>query len=264
LPHRKHPCAHPGCTTFVTRPEYQWCVAHYPRNLERGKKIAAALKGRTISDEARRKLSAACRARFNSGSTNRLCEYCKKPFTVDKPCRKQRFCCKACGYANRKGEGAFNFAADMPRIICRVCGKEFRTAARSMASKRFTCSHTCKNVWQRTHQKTRRTDIERITERALIARGWHYEPQVGLCGIVTADFYLPTYRAVIFCDGDYWHNLPDHQERDRRQDATLKASGYTVYRFWGREIKADINACLDWVAYRQGNQHFRQLPLISA
>lgn len=79
---------------------------------------------------------------------------------------------------------------------------------------------------------------------ALAAHDIAYDEQVGLCNVATVDFYLPTTRTVIFCDGDYWHNLPDHVERDQRQTAILEAAGYRVFRFWGSEILADVDACV--------------------
>ena len=48
-------------------------------------------------------------------------------------------------------------------------------------------------------------------------------------------------------DGDYWHgdNFPKQQQRDIENDAKLKNKGWTILRFSGSEIQANISACID-------------------
>lgn len=243
MPSPKHPCAYPSCATLVARKEAMHCRKHAVKTPEHVAKIAARLRGRTISAETRERLSRARIERFGNGPKERACEKCGEPFTC-KPSSKRRFCSRTCGYANRQGESAPNWRDDMPTIECRVCGKPFRLSARTTREKRFACSHTCKNIWQLTHQPNKATNIERIMESALQARGMTYGTQVPLCAVTVADFYLPDSRTAIFCDGDYWHSLPEHIDRDGRQTATLEAAGYTVHRFLGSAILADVDACL--------------------
>jgi very-short-patch-repair endonuclease len=52
-----------------------------------------------------------------------------------------------------------------------------------------------------------------------------------------ADFYVPSRRLVIECDGTYWHNLPGIREKDMRRDAWLRSNGYEVLRLSDVEIK---------------------------
>lgn len=82
---------------------------------------------------------------------------------------------------------------------------------------------------------------------ALADAGLVFQEQVSLCHVTIADFYDPTHQIAIFCDGDYWHNLPEHIERDKRQTETLRAAGITVLRFWGKEIKSNIGGCLNQI-----------------
>jgi very-short-patch-repair endonuclease len=49
---------------------------------------------------------------------------------------------------------------------------------------------------------------------------------------------------VVFCDGDYWHNLPNYKDRDKRQNKELKKLGYKVCRLWEHEIINEPNKCL--------------------
>lgn len=241
MPPKPHPCAHPGCTAMLPRKESIHCHKHHIKTPEHVAKITAANRGRKISTETRRKISI---ARSGPGSMLRACEYCKKPFRATKPSSKVRFCSRTCGYANRQSERAVNWRSDMPTTTCRICGKVFRLPAATINGKRFACSYTCKNVWQKTHQPNKATNIERIMEAAIKARGWRYAPQYGLCHVAVADFYLLDTCTAIFCDGDYWHGLPGKAERDQRQTAILTDAGYTVHRFSGSAIVADVDACL--------------------
>lgn len=246
MPSPKHPCAEPNCSALVARKEAAYCRRHAAlhRSPEHIAKITARNRGRKQTIEARRHVSEARIRRFGYDTSPRACGYCGKTFTPSKPSSTVRFCSPACGYANRSGERAPGWRADMPLTECRVCGKMFRLPAASLIDKRFTCSYQCKNIWQKTHQARRATNIERAMAAALASRGMTYQEQVGLCNVATVDFYLPATRTVVFCDGDYWHSLPDHVERDQRQTVILEAAGYRVFRFLGSEILADVAACV--------------------
>lgn len=246
MPHKPHKCAFDGCTNMVARKEALHCRKHAIKTPEHVAKIAAANRGKKLSEETRRKISI---ARSTDRPMNRVCEHCKRPFTVEKPSQKHRFCSRSCGYAHRRGENAKGWRSDMPHTTCRVCGKEFRLPAKTTQGKRFCCSYTCKNVWQKTHQPNKATNIERIMEAAIKARGWRYVSQYGLCNIAVADFYLLDTCTAIFCDGDYWHSLPGKAERDQRQTEVLQTNGYTVFRFLGSAIMADVDACLDAIEH---------------
>ncbi len=90
-----------------------------------------------------------------------------------------------------------------------------------------------------------------------------------------ADVVFPSERVAVFLDGCFWHGCPDHgsspaangewwrrklqgnQDRDRRNDATLRAAGWQVVRVWEHEAPATaverIRAVLD---DRRGVCHF--------
>ena len=75
------------------------------------------------------------------------------------------------------------------------------------------------------------------------------------------DIVFPGRRVVVFCDGDFWHGrdwsarqeklragtnaeywlakIGQNIERDRRQEALLRESGWVVLRFWESEILRD-------------------------
>jgi DNA mismatch endonuclease (patch repair protein) len=84
------------------------------------------------------------------------------------------------------------------------------------------------------------------------------------------DFYLPEGNIALFVDGGIWHADPrlykaddtlffkfktskkewkivtakDVWEKDRLHDDYLKSKGYNVIRFWEREIKSEIDKCI--------------------
>lgn len=89
------------------------------------------------------------------------------------------------------------------------------------------------------------TSIERLVENELIKRNINYQKQVPLCRIAIVDFYLPEYRIVIQCDGDYWHSPSVNKGKDKKQDAILTFNGFNVYRFWEHEINECLEKCFD-------------------
>jgi len=92
------------------------------------------------------------------------------------------------------------------------------------------------------------TAIERAMAEALTANGIPFDAEVRIDtpwgSMFLCDFVVRGAMIVIECDGDYWHSLPNTQRRDRRKNAYLRHVGYTVLRFWERDIKADLPGCI--------------------
>ena len=57
------------------------------------------------------------------------------------------------------------------------------------------------------------------------------------------DIYIEP-RICVFCDGDYWHNYPKGNKRDKIVNIKLKKQGYKVLRFWEHEIKNSVYECV--------------------
>lgn len=114
--------------------------------------------------------------------------------------------------------------------------------------------------------KTKNTSIEIKLRKALWHSGVRYRVNYKrLPG--TPDIAITKYRIAIFCDGelfhgkgfeagkmrfdtnkDYWEaKIKRNIERDRRVDAELQKLGWTVLRFWGKEITSDIDRCVESV-----------------
>lgn len=61
------------------------------------------------------------------------------------------------------------------------------------------------------------------------------------------DFYIPKYKLVIECNGDYWHNLPNRMERDEKLKEFVESTGREIIFIWEHEIKDDWFNILDYI-----------------
>nr|WP_092475075.1 very short patch repair endonuclease [Desulfotruncus arcticus] len=72
-------------------------------------------------------------------------------------------------------------------------------------------------------------------------------------------------KVAIFCDSEFWHGydwnnrkndfksnkdfwihkIERNMERDAEVTAKLQSDGWTVLRFWGKEIKRNVSVCAD-------------------
>jgi len=79
------------------------------------------------------------------------------------------------------------------------------------------------------------------------------------------DVSIQKYKLAIFIDGEFWHgynwderklNIKSNRDfwipkiernlqRDREVNRELMDMGYTVFRFWEKEIKNDLNKCIN-------------------
>ena len=113
--------------------------------------------------------------------------------------------------------------------------------------------------------RSKDTQIELILRKELWKRGYRYRKNYKkLPG--KPDIALTKYKIAIFCDGEFFHgkdwevrkpkvltgNNPDYwipkiernMERDNENDKAILAEGWTVIRFWGRDIKKDPDECI--------------------
>jgi DNA mismatch endonuclease Vsr len=108
--------------------------------------------------------------------------------------------------------------------------------------------------------------IEVALAKALWARGHRYRKNLKT---VTGkpDICFKGRKVAVFVDGEFWHGKDwaqrkaDHKsnvefwhqkiernmERDREVNAALKAAGWTVLRFWGKEVKTDLDRCVQLI-----------------
>lgn len=114
--------------------------------------------------------------------------------------------------------------------------------------------------------KCSNTSIEILLRKELWRRGLRYRTD---CRDVFGrpDILFPKKKIAVFCDSEFWHGyewenrkekigtnreywipkIERNIERDREVNSVLESQGYTVIRFWGKEIKKDIDKCADIV-----------------
>jgi len=115
------------------------------------------------------------------------------------------------------------------------------------------------------HIRSKDTAIELKLRKALWEKGYRYRKNYkDLPG--KPDIVLTKYKIVIFCDGEFFHGkdwevlkpklensnngefwikkISRNIERDNEVDKELLFLGWTVIRFWGDEIKKDIDGCV--------------------
>ncbi len=118
------------------------------------------------------------------------------------------------------------------------------------------------------HIRSKDTQIEITLRKALWHKGYRYRKNDKKL-IGKPDIVLPRYRIAIFCDSEYFHgkDWPELEkrilkgsnssywygkikriiERDQEVTAVLRSEGWTVLRFWGNDIKKNLDACVQAV-----------------
>jgi len=252
MPSPKHKCAQSDCDKMIAAKSTH-CRNHVPRTLEWINKQASSQTGRTLSQATRQKISKA-----HAGKVETICQWCGNAFLI-KPCRLEdghgKYCSNKCNYAARAGENSRYWNGGKTQLTCAQCGIVFDGYECSHKGKLIFCSFSCKGIYQKSRQTTTNTNIEQVMRKSLTEARFTFQEQVALHNTSVADFFLPQDNIAIFCDGDYWHSLPERQKRDKRQTGVLQAHGVKVLRFWERDILSNIGHCLSII------QQARQSPL---
>jgi len=114
--------------------------------------------------------------------------------------------------------------------------------------------------------KNKGSQIEDTLAKALYARGLRYRRNTTKI-FGKPDFAFIGPKLAVFCDSEFWHGkdfdastfantanksfwnnkIRTNIERDKTVNATLEAQGWTVVRFWGKEIMADPEKCAERV-----------------
>ena len=113
--------------------------------------------------------------------------------------------------------------------------------------------------------KNKDTGIEVKLRKALWKKGYRYQKNYKkLPG--KPDIVLPKYKLVVFCDSEFFHGkdweelheqlkrgnnaefwikkISQNRVRDEEINKQLKFMGWTVIRFWGKDIKKDVEQCV--------------------
>ena len=111
--------------------------------------------------------------------------------------------------------------------------------------------------------KAKDTSIEIALRKSLWQLGIRYRKNYAkLPG--APDIAITKYQIAIFCDGEFWHGkdwetkkpkiqsnreywiakIERNMMRDTEADRQLQSMGWTVLRFWGKDIMKDMAACI--------------------
>ena len=125
-------------------------------------------------------------------------------------------------------------------------------------------SATVSNNMRKIHSKD--TSIELLLRKALWHKGYRYRKNYkALPG--SPDIVLTKYKIAIFCDGEFFHGkdwevlkpklengnnseywiakISRNRERDEEVNKQLLFMGWTVIRFWGKDIKKNPEECVE-------------------
>jgi very-short-patch-repair endonuclease len=176
----------------------------------------------------------------------RQCLYCGKPFTTT--VGRQKYCFN-CGGIYRAGR------LKTETSVCQFCGVEFRHTPRSSG---IYCSPKCGGMdIMANRMPYKETSIEKIIKEKLIENNISFKQQEPIETISVVDFYLPTYKTVIYCDGDYWHSSEGTRAKDDLQSEALTQHGYKVFRFNEEGIKNTPDKLVGYVKDYILNYNYR-------
>ena len=122
--------------------------------------------------------------------------------------------------------------------------------------------------------RSKDTKIELLLRKELWRRGLRYRKNCrDLPG--TPDIVFGPAKVAVFCDSEFWHGfdwenrkdqiksnrdfwitkIERNIQRDEEINKKLANLGYTVIRFWGKEININVIACADRVEYYLGKNN---------
>jgi len=110
--------------------------------------------------------------------------------------------------------------------------------------------------------KNKDSKIEILLRKALWKRGYRYRTNNRKI-FGKPDISISKYKIAIFCDSEFWHGndweikkfeiksnrdfwwnkIKKNISRDKEVNQKLKEDGWKVIRFWGEEIKNNLDIC---------------------
>ena len=114
--------------------------------------------------------------------------------------------------------------------------------------------------------KNKDSKIELALRAELWKRGLRYRKNVNSI-FGNPDIAFKKYRIAVFCDSEFWHGynwserkkdfksnqefwipkIERNMERDKEVTLSLEEAGWTVLRFWGNDIKKNLEQCADQI-----------------
>ena len=146
---------------------------------------------------------------------------------------------------SNKGRKAWNkgliIKTALVTYICLECGIKFQGPKNK--SRKFCCiKHSMLYLAKHNRVSSLERKVKQIFELLSLKEKEDYIPQFPLNGWIV-DFYLPKLKAIIECDGNYWHNLPNRQEMDLKKDIWFIQNNYDILRLKENLIKNETDNC---------------------
>jgi len=114
--------------------------------------------------------------------------------------------------------------------------------------------------------KNKDSEIELLLRRCLWKKGLHYRKNVKTV-FGHPDIAFIGKKVAVFCDSEFWHGfdwenkqneiksrrdfwipkIERNIQRDKEVNQKLRSEGWLVLRFWGNDIKKDVESCADLV-----------------
>ena len=114
--------------------------------------------------------------------------------------------------------------------------------------------------------KNKDSEIELILRKALWQRGIRYRKNVRTI-FRHPDIAFKGKKVAVFVDSEFWHGydwenrkndfrrnqefwipkIERNMERDKKVTERLTSEGWTVLRFWGKQVKKDTESCVEQI-----------------
>lgn len=121
--------------------------------------------------------------------------------------------------------------------------------------------------------KNKNTKIEFLLRKELWSRGLRYQKNSKKV-FGKPDIVFIGKKVAVFCDSEFFHGydwenkqkeiksnrdfwipkIERNMQRDKEVNETLEKSGWTVLRFWGNDIKKNVDDCADKIEIALGDR----------
>lgn len=121
--------------------------------------------------------------------------------------------------------------------------------------------------------KNKNTKIEVLLRKELWSRGLRYQKNSKKV-FGNPDIVFIGKKVAVFCDSEFFHGydwknkqkeiksnrdfwipkIERNMQRDKEVNETLEKSGWTVLRFWGNDIKKNVDDCADKIETALGDR----------
>ena len=175
-----------------------------------------------------------------------LCKQCKKTELSEKQIKKKNtYCSKSCASSVRKWTilQKKRQSGLMKEVYKNSDGftiEHKRNISKTHSTPEYIEKHV--RPFTLAGQKITESSIEVKVKTFLLDNNIRFE-KFKRVGKYFPDFILKKTKAIIECDGDYWHGTPEAKRKDNAKDNFYKSLGYSVLRLKEKDINQNFNNC---------------------